>query len=778
MKNFSYILLLAILMISTRISFANNITVSNVSLTGQNTGSHYSRVKFDLAWENSWRTSSAPNNWDAAWVFVKYKVSGNYVSASGAYSTGTTIIVGSTTGLRVGMPIGKVSGNGSITAGTVVTSITNATHFIVSIAPSSDFNSAVITGHAIWEHATLSSSDADHTAPSGSIITSASEGTGVFIYRNANGTGTNTFSNTQLRWNYGANSVADGASVEIQVYAIEMVYVPTGSFYAGDGATSVLHGQFNNGGSTSAFQITSESVPATLGGTVSGNMSNNDANNINGYMSVLDDFNNTTTQSLPAAFPKGYNAFYCMKYEISQQGYVDFLNTLTYKQQANRTSSSMPPYVAVGSYINSNYYRNGIKINTSGINYVTPMIPAIYETDYPYAATNCVSWADLAAYLDWSGLRPMTELEFEKSCRGTLASVTHEYAWGTTGIASSYYTLTNSGATDEVIATNYSTTVGNAAYYSTIQFAGSINGPVRGGVFAGTTGNTGRVTAGATYYGIMEMSGNAQERAITVGNVAGRSFTGLHGDGTLNKSGDATVNYWPGINGNSSATTVNSTYTDVTGVTKAAGSCFRGGVWTTSTTSDLEVSNRVWAAKNDTTRNNVYCGRGVRIAPVFTPVIGQTYGGGIIFYVDGTGQHGLIAAVSDQSSGILWITGGLTQTTVNGNTSTAIGTGQANTNFMMAQTGYTGGAAKVCDDYTNTETGTGVYSDWYLPSKDELNLLYLQNAAVGGFVTDNDYWSSSEDDQWNAWVQFLTGTLRQAGNNKSATNPVRAVRSF
>jgi hypothetical protein len=171
-----------------------------------------------------------------------------------------------------------------------------------------------------------------------------------------------------------------------------------------------------------------------------------------------------------------------------------------------------------------------------------------------------------------------------------------------------------------------------------------------------------------------------------------------------------------------------------------------------------------------------------------TPLsVGTSYQGGKIFYILQPGdpgydnvtyvQHGLIAATTDQSTGIAWITGGSTGTTANGNTSTLLGTGKANTNFMIAQTGYDGGAAKVCHDYSITENSV-TYNDWYLPSADELKQAIVQRWVVG--LTDGYfYWSSSEYDYHSAYYW----NTRNSNNypdvvNKYLTYSVRAIRSF
>jgi hypothetical protein len=156
--------------------------------------------------------------------------------------------------------------------------------------------------------------------------------------------------------------------------------------------------------------------------------------------------------------------------------------------------------------------------------------------------------------------------------------------------------------------------------------------------------------------------------------------------------------------------------------------------------------------------------------------IGESYGGGRVFYVYDNGQHGLIAATADQSQGIQWYNGTYRYT---GTIGDGLNAGAMNTALIVAtqmadnQTGNF--AAKVCADYSVTVGGI-TYGDWYLPSKYELNLLYLQKTVVGGF-SSIIYWSSSEYSNDTAWYQyFLNGN--QFLDNKFGAGFVRAVRAF
>ena len=164
----------------------------------------------------------------------------------------------------------------------------------------------------------------------------------------------------------------------------------------------------------------------------------------------------------------------------------------------------------------------------------------------------------------------------------------------------------------------------------------------------------------------------------------------------------------------------------------------------------------------------------------FTGSIGNAYQGGIIAYLFQEGDsgyvagemHGLIAATEDQTTAdeVEW---GCYEFT--GAEGTAIGTGAQNTLDILAGCSEDGIPAKLASDYEVTVDGV-TYDDWFLPSKDELNLLYLNNEAVGGFA-GTSYWSSSAYDSANAWRQGFAGGT-QLSNDNNSTARVRAVRAF
>ena len=110
-----------------------------------------------------------------------------------------------------------------------------------------------------------------------------------------------------------------------------------------------------------------------------------------------------------------------------------------------------------------------------------PMAHLSEAADGQNIACNWLQWTDLTAYLDWSALRPMTEFEFEKVCRGPNTAIANEYAWGTTNLVQAQSgALTNAGATNEVSTASGS---GLCAY----GINSTANGPLRCGFAAGVT---------------------------------------------------------------------------------------------------------------------------------------------------------------------------------------------------------------------------------------------------------------------------------------------------
>lgn len=602
--------ILLCLLLAVRYMSANNISITQPLLVDFNTAGGTVDARFTVSWQNSWRTSSAPANWDAAWVFLKFRVGTADPTRTGVSSAGTTLNVGSTQHLRVGMPVLRTAGTGAIAANTVITAIPNGTQVTLSAAPTTALAGATVRFIRIWEHARLAT-DASHLAPAGSTIrtglltpaaaynATTNYGVGAFIYRSANGTGTFTANNVELRWNLGTQGLGTGGPIEVCAFAHEMVYVTGGSFRVGDGNGGSQYGFYTSPTPSSTYLIAGEGAIAV--GTATGNLI---------YQADLDfGIGGDVSGPIPAAFPKGFTAFYCMKYEVTQGDYMAFLNRLTRAQQASRVGANIATGVTnvTNRYVMGNsatlINRNGIRCAAT----VSATDPIDFycdlngngtgngTTDGQWITCNFLSWPDLAAYLDWSGLRPMTEFEFEKACRGSAAPVAFQYAWGTTTIANTAYALTGPGQNDEQIATNYSTTAGNCSYNTTTGHGGDVTkGPLRVGIYAGHSSNSGRTTGGAGYYGAMELSGNVEEFVVSVGSPQGRAFNGSHGNGALNALGQHDAASWPGIT--------------------AAGSGSRGGCYYCGVGS-LRISDRTVAVQEIPSRVRAHGGRGVRTMP-------------------------------------------------------------------------------------------------------------------------------------------------------------------
>ncbi len=433
-----------------------NVSVKSAGVEGAST------IAFDLAWDHSWRAAWEVReeqhggkvklkleNWDAAWVFVKFRKSGDPGYSHASLST------------RAG-------------------------------------------DHHVPKGAALDTGAADD--PSTGLGAGGKRGLGVFVYRATAGSGTNDWKGVRLRWRHKVDGVANPDAVDFRVFAIHMVYVPQCAFWVGDGTTKstpgrfpvgdttnmkghhhgyihLVTGQFSAGDTAEPFRIESENA-LTLGGQSKRNLGNREGLR----MLRTDDFTSFVRRTLPARFPKGYAAFYCMKHEITRAEYAAFLNTLRFEQQGRLTAKGNPkckgPDAPAGTLVYSPDDPRGIKIAAAG---KSPSEPAEYGTDAPHLACSYLTWTEGLQYANWAGLRAMTELEYEKACRGPLKPVTNEYAWGT----------------DRIVDAN------------------------------SPTSGSGRITAGASYWGIMGLSHDPGERTVTVGNRFGRRFAGTHGDGTL-----------------------------------------------------------------------------------------------------------------------------------------------------------------------------------------------------------------------------------------------------
>ena len=408
----------------------------------------------------------------------------------------------------------------------------------------------------LWSHVNLNV--AGHSTVSPLQVDTVNDNKGVFIRRSAVGGGNISATSVTLSMNLPAGTY------NFKVFGIEMVNVPQGAFQLGDGLSDF---KFNS--------ITIDAVAQANGLTQA-------------------QLETSYAIALPNTFPMGFNAFYCMKYEISQEQYSDFLNTLTFTQQKNHVVTD--PISAAGSYAmyTGFQYRNGLSIVTPGFN---GAIPAIFGCDATTGtpngindgqniAMNNIGYLDLSAYLDWSALRPMTELEFEKTCRGPEARIVGAFPWGSTDITAASSSLLNNAF---LASETSSTTVNNGMCVYNTANVGTTFGPLRVGALA--TGASGRLSSGAAYYGAMDMGGNLWERVIGAYNAGSSAFNGTLGDGELTSTGF------------SNAATLPTTDSNIVGG--------RGGEYN-GAAALVRTSDRTYIVNGLSGRQFTYGGRGVR----------------------------------------------------------------------------------------------------------------------------------------------------------------------
>ncbi len=440
-----------------------------------------------------------------------------------------------------------------------------------------------------WHHASMAGTGvnpAGFVMPQGFEAFVPQDSKGFFFRRNETTQGNVDQKAIKFVWNYGqdglSDAVAKAANTLTRIYGIEMVYIPTGAFFAGDGASSSPYHLKQGVTDDQPWYITSENAITTTNSGTGGMYyqgSGSPGENASGDAFLI-----------PNSFPKGYQAFYLMKYELTEGEWVSFFNTLSPAAKVNRDITSS---FDGGKGTNDIVNRNTVSWDPTKPN-------ALAETKRPARAMTYISWLDAAAYADWAGLRPMTEFEFEKAARGLdIQPVADEFAWGTAAY--------RAAGADEIFPPNQDEDGSEAVLNGSANLSrnaigwtsgdGRIGGPAPGqngalrvGIFAGNAAS--RATSGAGFYGNMELSGNVAEPAVTIGRVSGRQFLGSNGDGELNTltgyEGNATNVDWPGIDVQDAGR----------GVTGTRGIGYRGGDYQSSSVRFFQVSSRNFAAKD------------------------------------------------------------------------------------------------------------------------------------------------------------------------------------
>lgn len=341
----------------------------------------------------------------------------------------------------------------------------------------------------------------------------------------------------------------------IEVFAIEMVYIPEGSFKIGDIRGSVkMGGKAINGFYTypnkPTYQILSNDKIEF--GPEEGML----------YCDMDNPFSRSGAErfTIPEHYPKGYQAMWYMKHPLTMSQWVKFLNCLTRKQQQAQVHADLSGDEVTNYYVMTNTDhvedRNEIFCKQYG-NGISESVK--FYTSMPHTICNVLDWFSLCSFACFAGLRPITELEYIKACRGPLEPVANEFAWGSAHIGRVWnFDVDEAERIDRPIPERPGC-LANANYDAHTEMLQGKPKPFKGtapdwgGSVSESTfenaplvkGYSERECMGASYYGVLELSGNLWEYLISIGNEKGRAFDGSHGSGYLTSEGLYDMPSWP-----------------------------------------------------------------------------------------------------------------------------------------------------------------------------------------------------------------------------------------
>jgi hypothetical protein len=413
---------------------ANYMLVQNVTKLGNNPTNKTIQIQFDLSWQNSWRDSI---NWDAAWIFIKYK-----------------------------------------------------------------------NANGLWQHARLNLAGYANGAGTTNTIKVASDSVGAFVYRDVLGSGNFNATSMQLQWNYGASGLSDVSALEVRVFATEMVYVPEGDFNVAKGfyiippSTSTWYPNVFNGrlfANGDNFPVINQRLTPTL--TYNESLTSPSIITTNTTLRIKGDAGiDTNNDGIidNTSYPTGFKAFYCYKYELTEQQYADFLNTLTPIQKTTLGVAGTNITVNNGDYFSST----------------------------PNKACGKDTSTRLLSYADWSGLRPMSLLEFNKASYGHIQPV-----YNTSYYYSSLYNMNSYPSWGSI---------GKPTTLPFIYTGFSYPQALLSDVGYNASPSSTRENSGASYYGIMDLTWNANEPVVKMNSYG---FSNANGDGNLQSNGYSNISF-------------------------------------------------------------------------------------------------------------------------------------------------------------------------------------------------------------------------------------------